>query len=312
MRAVPLLLSAVTLLALTACGSGAGQSSAAPTTPEDQPTQTATPTPDPTPTSPPETSPPDSTPPPTAEAMETPQGAETVTAYFVRSASDRLWVEPAEMDLDEPTVGVAQAAVQAMLTGDPRDPGLAPPADTDAQVLGADIDDGLLTVNVSAALAQASGGSAAEEALAQALAHTGAQFDSVDSVQLWIEGEAVTDLWGHLDWSDPVEPDLFALSPIVISSPEWDAEVSAGTLTASGTANVFEATVGLRLVDPVGTVVEDTFTTATCGSGCRGDWEHTFDTELTPGSWTVEAEEPDPSGGEGRAPFVASVEFEVR
>ena len=41
---------------------------------------------------------------------------------------------------------------------------------------------------------------------------------------------------------------------------------------AAGTANVFEATVSLRILDAGGKEIARTFTTATCGSGCRGDY----------------------------------------
>ena len=306
MRATRLVIIAA-MLGLAACSSGAGV-----TQPDDTasvPAPTVTEAPSPGATAAPTTT---AAPTPTASPEPTTSaGAASVTAYFLRSGADNIWVEPTDIALDEPSVAVARAAVEALFTEDPVDPGLAAPTEADVEVLGADIDDGVLTVDVSSELAEAGGGSAAEQGLAQALAHTATQFDGVDAVQLWVEGESVTDLWGHLDWSQPVEPDPFAVSPIVVTSPEWDAQVDAGSLTVRGTANVFEATVALRLLDPEGNVAEDTFTTATCGSGCRGDWEHTFDTELTPGRWTVEAEEPDPSGGEGRTPFVARVEFEV-
>jgi Immunoglobulin-like domain of bacterial spore germination len=35
---------------------------------------------------------------------------------------------------------------------------------------------------------------------------------------------------------------------------------------------VFEATVSLRLLDASGREIATRFTTATCGSGCRGSW----------------------------------------
>jgi hypothetical protein len=38
----------------------------------------------------------------------------------------------------------------------------------------------------------------------------------------------------------------------------------------SGTADVFEATVSLRILDANGREITRTFTNATCGTGCRG------------------------------------------
>jgi hypothetical protein len=40
----------------------------------------------------------------------------------------------------------------------------------------------------------------------------------------------------------------------------------------SGEANVFEANVTVEILDAKGAVVGRTFTTATCGTGCRGSY----------------------------------------
>ena len=43
-------------------------------------------------------------------------------------------------------------------------------------------------------------------------------------------------------------------------------------VTISGTADVFEATVSVRILNSAGDEIARTFTTATCGTGCRGDY----------------------------------------
>jgi hypothetical protein len=43
-------------------------------------------------------------------------------------------------------------------------------------------------------------------------------------------------------------------------------------VTVSGTANVFEANVTVEVLDAKGKVVGKTFTTASCGTGCRGTY----------------------------------------
>lgn len=63
------------------------------------------------------------------------------------------------------------------------------------------------------------------------------------------------------------------LPPIVVLTPE-SGDVVTSPVTISGTANVFEATVSIRIRDDDGNVLAETFTTATCGSGCRGDFSH--------------------------------------
>jgi hypothetical protein len=56
-------------------------------------------------------------------------------------------------------------------------------------------------------------------------------------------------------------------------------------VTVSGTANTFEATVGIRILDADGKKLKETFTTATCGTGCRGDYTKDV-------SFTVTEEQP--------------------
>jgi Immunoglobulin-like domain of bacterial spore germination len=63
---------------------------------------------------------------------------------------------------------------------------------------------------------------------------------------------------------------------IVVTQPASGDEV-ASPVTISGTADVFEATVHMRVLNSGGLPVAERFTTATCGSGCRGE----FSTELS-------------------------------
>lgn len=66
---------------------------------------------------------------------------------------------------------------------------------------------------------------------------------------------------------------------IVVESPEPGATVSS-PITISGTADVFEATVSIRILDAAGNEIARTFTTATCGSGCRGDYRKSVSFEI--------------------------------
>jgi Immunoglobulin-like domain of bacterial spore germination/Sporulation and spore germination len=61
------------------------------------------------------------------------------------------------------------------------------------------------------------------------------------------------------------------LPPILVETPLIGQRVSS-PVTISGTANVFEATVSIRILDANGKELANTFTTATCGTGCRGDY----------------------------------------
>jgi len=60
-------------------------------------------------------------------------------------------------------------------------------------------------------------------------------------------------------------------APIVVETPKAGESVSS-PLKVAGTANVFEANVTFRLLDEAGDEIARGFTTATCGTGCRGEF----------------------------------------
>jgi hypothetical protein len=62
---------------------------------------------------------------------------------------------------------------------------------------------------------------------------------------------------------------------ITVQSPVIGEQVSS-PVTVAGTADVFEATVSIRVLDATGHEIARTFTTATCGTGCRGDYSVTL------------------------------------
>ena len=142
---------------------------------------------------------------------------------------------------------------------------------------------------------------------------------SVTGVRLTLAGESVDELWGHLDWSRPIAPDAFALSPVTIESPAHEAIVDTDGAAADGPyvvevrgqATVFEATVLISAFDRAGTLLSEGLLTASTGAPERGRW--VWELELPgPGVYRVEAAESDPSDGEGRPPFAASRTFELR
>ena len=67
---------------------------------------------------------------------------------------------------------------------------------------------------------------------------------------------------------------------IEVEDPSNGAEISSPVLVA-GTADVFEANVSIRILDENGRVLTKTFTTATCGTGCRGDFAKKVAFEVT-------------------------------
>jgi hypothetical protein len=59
------------------------------------------------------------------------------------------------------------------------------------------------------------------------------------------------------------------LPPIVVIAPAIGERVTS-PVTVTGTADVYEATVSVRVLDAAGREIGTAFTTASCGSGCRG------------------------------------------
>ncbi len=104
------------------------------------------------------------------------------------------------------------------------------------------------------------------------------QFPTVERVAFRVDGEPVETIGDAV----PVDPPIGRRAieeqtgQILIESP-LPGDTVTSPIRLRGTANVFEATVSLEVRDGTGTVVLESFTTATSGTGTRG----TFDTRLT-------------------------------
>jgi immunoglobulin-like protein involved in spore germination len=75
-------------------------------------------------------------------------------------------------------------------------------------------------------------------------------------------------LEGKLGFAIPIGTEL---PPIAVALPQTGASVQ-GPITIAGSADVFEATVSIRVLDANGDVIAETFAMASCGTGCRGDF----------------------------------------
>ncbi len=94
------------------------------------------------------------------------------------------------------------------------------------------------------------------------VAYTLTQYPTITKVGFLKDGAATSAPLSRADYADH-------LPPIVVAGPVIGQRVT-NPVTISGTANVFEATVSIRIRDARGAQIATTFTTATCGSGCRG------------------------------------------
>jgi len=161
------------------------------------------------------------------------------------------------LSLTELAAGPAPAEAAAGLT-------TAFPAGTAFDIVG--ITDGVATVSFTAGF-YAGGRDAARLRQAQVV-YTLTQFPTVSTVAFQSDREAR---------GGPVGRGAFAdLLPAIVVTAPLIGERVASPVTVTGTADVFEGTVSARVLDAAGREISTAFTTATCGSGCRGDYRLTL------------------------------------
>jgi|HubBroStandDraft_6_1064221.scaffolds.fasta_scaffold201643_1 hypothetical protein len=173
------------------------------------------------------------------------------------------------------TRAVGRAAVESLLTGPDaaeRAAGVTSAIPAGTRLLGLDISGGTATADLSAAIGQAGGSVPAR--LAQ-LTYTLTQFPTVRSVRLQVGGTAVTVLGGVPVQAAQTRAMWAALLPPITVNAPFVGQRVRSPVSVAGTADVFEAAVSLRIIGADGTVIARGFTTASCGTGCRGAYAAT-------------------------------------
>ena len=180
------------------------------------------------------------------------------------------------------TPAIATAAVRALLegpTGGERSSSTPMttriPADT--LLLGIVIENGVATVDLSREF-EAGGGSASRGGRLAQVVYTLTQFPTVASVRFELDGEPVDAFSGdgtRLQRPATREDYLAFLPLIFVDQPAWGAPVS-GPVRITGRANTFEATFRLAILDRDAHVeLTSEVVTATCGTGCWGEFDVT-------------------------------------
>jgi hypothetical protein len=203
----------------------------------------------------------------------------------------------------EATPAVGRAALTAMLDGpSPEEAavGVSSAIPSGTELLALTIEDGMATVDLSGEFGSGGSSSSVLMRLAQVV-YTITQFPTVEAMMFEIEGERPEPSFSEagvvLDAPQTREDWVDRLPPILVEAP-LIGEVVDNPVTIVGSANVFEATVSIRILDAAGDEIARTFTTATCGTGCRGDYSksvaYRVDSEQ---SGTVEVFESSPIDG---------------
>lgn len=220
--------------------------------------------------------------PETTTTSEPPEMEEMdVVAYFILENIDDPamgpYLVPVYRGAPE-TEGVAAAAVEALLEGPSQDevdgmPSISSAVPEGSQLLGIVIEDGVATVDLSGDFDDGGGTASMAARLAQ-LVFTLTRFPTVDGVLLHLDGEPVEVFSSEgiiLDGPQTRDDYLEQIPPIFVDAPAW-GEVVESPVIVTGIANVFEATFQIMLTDDDGEPLYEDFATASCGTGCWGDF----------------------------------------
>jgi hypothetical protein len=273
MKRLPLMIMIVSVGLLTACGTQAGSLGPVPTGPAKSASPAA-----PARSLPAATAQPPSgrqAPAPTS----TPVPAATPTQGTARQIGLQTWfTRQGKLFVSEQTVpatsSVGAAALDGLLAGPSAAEyaaGVRSQIPDGTHLLGLRIASGTATVDLSSSFGSAASPPTMPLRIAQVV-YTLAQFPTVTDVRFEINGQGVT-VVGGVPVQDPQTPAMYDgyLPAITVQNPVIGEQLSS-PVTVSGTADVFEAVVSVRILDSAGVEIARTFTTASCGTGCRGDY----------------------------------------
>ena len=239
------------------------------------------------------------------------QGGSSTSSGTAKLVNYEVWFTRGEslfvVRRDGPsTPRVGSAAMESLLAGPtPREQAAAVgsqiPAGT--QFLGLTVDDGIATVDLTSEF-ESGGGSASMNMRIAQVVYTLTQFPTVKGVLFELDGQRVDVLGGEgVIVDQPVTRKNYRdlLPAILVVNPQIGTRVGNPVLV-EGSANVFEANVTVEVVDESGNVVGHTFTTATCGTGCRGTFSIRVPYEVTSATRGLIIVHDDDAAGTGTPP----------
>ena len=228
-------------------------------------------------------------------------GQMTYQVWFTRGES--LYVVT-RTENSTPRVGTA--ALEALLEApgpSEQAAGIGSQVPTGTQLLGLTVDNGIATVDLTSEF-ESGGGSASMNMRIAQIVYTLTQFPTVKGVLFQLDGKPVDVLGGEGVVVDhPVtRKDYRSLLPLILVRTPQSGERVPNPVTVAGSANVFEANVTIEILDANGKVVGSTFTTATCGSGCRGTFSVSVPYEVSSATRGLIVVHDDDAAGTGTPP----------
>lgn len=217
-----------------------------------------------------------------ATPTPSPTGQVVLQTWFTRQG--KLFVTERTVPA---TTSVGKAALDRLLAGPSAAEyaaGLRSQVPAGTQLLGLSITSGTATVNLSSSFGAAASPSTMALRIAQVV-YSLAQFPTVSGVRFEINGTGVTVI-GGVPVQTPQTTAMYVgyLPAITVQNPAIGEQVTS-PVTISGTADVFEAVVSVRILDSAGHEIARTFSSASCGTGCRGGYS-------LPVSYTVTSQQP--------------------
>ena len=212
-----------------------------------------------------------------------------VRAYYVLAGNPGVEGLVPTLRVVPKNAGVARAAMTALLdSATIRDSyeqiSTAIPPTT--KLLGISIKNGVATVDLSSDF-ESTGGSASSMYRLGQVVYTLTQFSTVRSVLFQVEGRTVTTFGSEgivLDGPQSRTDFEDLLPSMFVDRPAFGAAAN-NPARITGTANVFEATFRVALLDSSKKVLVDKMTMATCGTGCRGTFDVTLQYDVPKAQW---------------------------
>lgn len=209
------------------------------------------------------------------------------SVYLVQSPENSLTGNPALVpfwtEIEAPEDSSIDLLRLQLLTNDelvPPAPGFYNAIPAGVEIVSVSRKEQAILVEFNEAFRAGAGGLLADMTMLNQIVYTVTDSTNADLVRFFIDGNVVVDFGTDgLDLTGGLTRESFldSLNSIIITSPViWAGD---GLPIVEGIANVFEATVSLDIVDAnTGEVGYEDFTTATCGTGCWGEFSFSLET----------------------------------
>lgn len=167
------------------------------------------------------------------------------------------------------------------------------------EVRRADGTDNALIIEMNEAFLDGTGGLLTDFTMLNQLIYIATALDGIDEVHFIVNNEPIVAFGSDgLGLESSVNRESFQEHLGLIYLTEPVVADGDGTMQIVGISNTFEATVNLIVRNGAGEVVHEAFTTATCGTGCWGEFEFTIDEALVDADSTIQVLEFSAEDGE--------------